>query len=264
MEVCLDLFMMAVDTGDINAAENIKKLPMICNVPFVKRRSECTHKRHRCHIVRKFVSYRYRLEGLYWQATRPMFHFTQQPLVVHNYPTVGSNIALAPRFLLRGYYWTRLLVDVQLRRDGLPVQSFAVWARADSQSTDLGARYYEYPLPYSCGCSLHHSMHHDPCETCAPNDFEELSVVLALEQHIRSPFCSVRRLTRCHHVAAHRPEMIYWPIVDTITDWNDIMDRPDQTVGLNGTVEWPRVLPCVESISISATFPYYARIPHGV
>jgi hypothetical protein len=262
MEVLLDLFVMAVDTGDIVAAEAIKTLPLLRNVPFVKRRSEYTHLRHRCRSLRKFVSYRYKQDGSFWVATKPTFNYTKDKnMINHQHDASCTNIALAPRFLLRGFYWTRQLVDVQVTLPGQPPQSYAVWTRTASKPT-MVATYYDLAPPHDCGCREHHDMHNDFCESCAPNQHEHISVIHALQQHIHVSFCSVRRLTRCHHVATHVPENIYWPVVDTVTNWDDIADRPNQTIGLNGVPEWPKVLPCIASVTISSTFPYYARVPH--
>jgi hypothetical protein len=260
MEVLLDLFVMAVDTGDILAAEAIKALPLLRNVPFVTRRSEYTHRRHRCRTLRKFVSYRYKQDGTYWFATKPTFHYIKEKNMLHHqHETICTNIALAPRFILRGFYWTRLLVDVQV---ALPEpRSYAVWTRTTQKPTTVTA-YYEFPVPHVCGCREHHAIHHECCESCTPNQFEQMSVIEELQQHIRGPFCSVRRLTRCHHMATHVPENIYWPVVETVTNWDDIADRPNQTIGLNGVAELPKVIPCIASVTISSTFPYYARVPN--
>ena len=262
MEVLLDLFVMAVDTGDILAAEAIKALPLLRHVPFVTSRSEYTHRRHRCRTLRKFVSYRYKQDGSFWVATKPTLHYTKDKNMIHHqHETTCTNIALASRFVLRGFYWTRQLVDVQVSLPGQKPQSYALWTRTTSKPTTVMA-FYELPPPHKCGCREHHDMHNNSCGSCTPNQFEEMTVIQELQQHIRTSFCSVRRLTRCHHVATHVPDTIYWPVVETVTKWDEISDRPDQTLGLNGVPEWPKVIPCIASVTISSTFPYYARVPH--
>jgi hypothetical protein len=87
----------------------------------------------------------------------------------------------------------------------------------------------------------------------------------ALKLSDPSKLCSVRRMTRCHHVgvAAKTVERVYWPLVDTVVDWSDIKDRALQTPSqrVPGKVDNPRVLPCIKHVTIEGDIPYYGTIP---
>ena len=241
MDVLLDLLDVSLDTGDFVAVECLKRLrPDLMDIAYVRTKTELTMSIV-TRVLRWCITYQYRADaqGQYFVATAPTWHFqpTFSMYSIRVYP-VACNFVYKSDFVLRGFVWKesqRLATGIVYRR-----------AQAAQHAPSL---YYEAAVG-ECGCHGHHAID-TVCGQC-PRD--------ACDDDL---YISVRRFTRCHHLAVHDVQQLHCPFYDEVVDLNLIADRPHKTIKYTGPgrLENPLLLPCIAMVTLTSTFPYYKRIP---
>ncbi len=242
----MDLLDLCLNEGDFTAIEKLKRLrPDVMALDYARNKTELTMIIV-TRVLRWCITYRYIHQpgADFFIASQPMWHF--QPMYsMYNiviYP-VAREFVYKSEFILRGFLW----VEFERTATGI------VYRR--SHAVAQATMYYEAPLPpEGCGCKSHHSVD-EICGRCPLDDQDDHS------------YLSVRRLTRCHHLAAHDVQFIHCPMYDQVKDLNLIADRPaHKTIKYTGGFRLvnPLLLPCIAMVSLTSTFPYYKRIPSTV
>jgi hypothetical protein len=221
------------------------------------------------------VSYAYhRATNRKLQASKPKLHYMGTvrtasaaidwdaielgiPLVWETRP---RSIELAKKFTLRGWRWVRT-TNTPIKLEGWSV---LVWRRAEASRRQLFPRNMYSVASEGCGCAAHHGLA-EACGACVMLPLELPTAVNAVQAAVGvRTACSVRRMTRCHHVgaAAASVDVVYFAIPNVQLTWVEIVDRPASTPSatMAHTRVHPHVLPCIAGVAVKATFPYHRSI----
>ena len=248
--VLLDLLDLCLESGDVAAAESLKRLcPALLTYEYVKTRTQMTMALT-TRVLRWRITYNYKSTPTCMIASLPIWHFQNSEASVHDicvYPR-ATDFRYRTEFVLRGYIWKK---DLETDRYIRYKRGHVVY------QTNY---FYELnPTTTECSCAHHHALQ-STCGMCELDSYD----------YIAPDLVSVRRLTRCHHVAwqflQQDMQHIFCPLYDNVYNLLTIADRPHKTIKYNsmGRIENPLLLPCIATVTLSATFAYYKQIPFSV
>jgi hypothetical protein len=248
--VLLDLLDLCLQSGDVAAAESLKRLrPDLLAYDYVKTRTQMTMTLT-TRVLRWCITYNYKSTDTCMIASTPIWHFQNSEASIHDIAVHPMATAFRYRteFVLRGFLWKQdLQTDKYIRYKKAHV------AQQNTYFYDVD------PRLTACQCPDHHALQ-STCGMCELDSYDQMTPDLV----------SVRRLTRCHHVAWQSMQQdlqyIFCPLYDNVYNLLMIADRPHKTIKYKsiGRIENPLLLPCIATVKLSATFAYYKQIPFSV
>lgn len=285
-DIICDILELASKTANYGVAEDIIRAhPQILSQPLMRRLTRYSKTWERCTDIRPSISYKYvtmqkagtRNAGNVANVgpmipTKPRlnYDFTKRREIPYKdmayankiqYNTYGTNVDTKTFFTLRGYEWG--LETCAILPGARYIQVYKKTSDHLITTKDKHTKHYTNACS-PCSCELHHDISQS-CIVCKPllNESPEFISQICAEIPSSTPLtlCSVRRMTRCHHIGRHasKIEYIYFEMKDRIDNWVDVQDRMCNSPSkrLDYKKDHPQILPCLRNISIHTDIPYY-------